>query len=141
MCFRLINQNNPNRTLSMTNPTWYRILEVAEEHGWSPMGTMMPEWWLETEFAQFGYGLDDPYGWQGSYTEEDERLVMLEDALNFAEALEQAYLKYEPEYIYDWAEFFLPNWLYAPRCKKLAIGVLEEIVQFTQMGAFSIQKI
>ncbi len=141
MGFRLVNQNNPNITLSMTTPTWYRILEVAEEYGWVPMGTVMPEWWLESAFARFGYGLDDPYDWQGGYTEEDERLVMLEDVARFSEALEQAYYDYEPEYIQDWREFFLADTLKAPVCTKIAIGVLEEMVLFTQMGTFSIQRI
>jgi pyruvate/2-oxoglutarate dehydrogenase complex dihydrolipoamide acyltransferase (E2) component len=30
--------------LGLTTITWYGILEMAQEYGWNPMGTILPQW-------------------------------------------------------------------------------------------------
>jgi hypothetical protein len=162
--FCLRNQEDCKKTLSLTKEAWYGILELAEGYGWNPLGTRLPNQWVEQDFALAGYYLDEPSNWldedspvdgwaydrwvddsetDGGRTdpaqEEDfePRLVTLEDALNLADALEQAFIDYEPLRVPDSFYFFEP----AEEVYRLrpSIGAISETFQFCRAGAFWIE--
>jgi hypothetical protein len=85
--YRLTNERETGKTIGLSPAAWFGILDLAEVYGWRPMGTVHPQWWL---------GRNGQQECCGSYTGPEARLVMWEDALNLAEALEQAFLEYEP---------------------------------------------
>ena len=129
----MTNQSYPKKTLRLNRPTWYGILDLAVENGWNPMGTAHPEWWLlPGEEALAGGGPS-----RGSYTGGPLGLVLLEDALNLADALEQALLAYEPE----WQRFRV--WGEIPRLGDRgglpSLGAMSCLVDFCRMGSFHIE--
>ena len=133
MGFRLTNQSYPKKTLRLNRPTWYGILDLAVENGWNPMGTAHPEWWLlPGEETLAGDGPS-----RGGYTGEPLGLVLLEDALNLADALEQALLAYEPE----WQRFRV--WgekpLQGDRGGVPSLGAMSCLVVFCRIGSFHIE--
>lgn len=185
MSFRLRNQNSPEKTLSITSPAWFGILDIAEQFGWNPMGTVLPEWWLGGELVQFGYDLHEragyrrpedwptdpwPTAWpaadltgEGGAGDGDDgdpyptngnghtRLVLLEDALNLADALERAFMAYEPRRTHHLADYFAPG-LESPAGRTrpgagayagigaVGIGAIVAVTDFARLGAFSIEK-
>ena len=56
MFYRLINIDNPSLTFGLTSSTWFGILEMAEENGWNPMGTI-PSEFEDASFVLAGMGL------------------------------------------------------------------------------------
>jgi hypothetical protein len=141
--FWLKNQQNPKKALGMSNEAWFTILDLAEEYGWNPLGTIQPGGWLETGLGGNGYLVDDPEDWDTSYnTRADEtRLVLLEDALNLGEALERAFLEYEPEPEVV-GEVFASAALLAPlNWSRPSIGTITAVMDFCRLGAFLIEKI
>jgi hypothetical protein len=158
--FRLRNEHNPDYTLSITSDTWYGVLDLAGEYGWNPMGTILPGQWDELEVALAGYFLEKPFYWQyhgsgngngngngsknGSGSakfapdSEDRRMVSFQDALNLADALDQAFLEYEPLRVP--ASFYL----FEPRQKvwslRPSIGAIAELVNFCRSGGFWIER-
>jgi hypothetical protein len=60
--------------------SWPRLLQIAEEYGWEPAGTLPPEYMEMPEEGQ----------WSGDYTSNDQQTVTAEDAWQLAEALERA---------------------------------------------------
>lgn len=143
MVFRLRNENDPAYTLSITSDTWYGVLDLAGEYGWNPMGTVMPGQWDELEVALAGYFLEKPFYWRSNgngmngYEIEERRLVSFEDALNLADALDHAFLEYEPLRVP--ASFYL----FEPREKgwslRPSIGAIIELVNFCRAGGFWIE--
>jgi hypothetical protein len=135
--FRLVNENNPDLSLSLTSDTWYEILDLAEVYGWNPMGTALPGRWGNFEAALAGYYPDPPRRLNGGH-ESEERLVLLEDALNLADALDEAFLEYEPMRVP--ASFFL----FEPRDGsfdlKVSIGALHAVADFCRYGSFWIER-
>ena len=140
MRFRFINQRNPQHTLSMNGPTWYALLDLAYEFGWNPVGTVVPEWAILGS-SDYGYdaGLIQPY--EGSYTAVDGgRLVIIEDALNLGDALDRAFMIYEPQRITRYSDFLFDNdWNGARRQSHPSLGALTEMIDFCQNGAFWIE--
>jgi hypothetical protein len=137
--FRLKNQNNSKKTLSMSNDSWFSILELAEEYGWNPMGTVLPELWDNPVPILAEYELDDLDRWDGSYTSDEGQLVMFEDALNLADALERVFFEVELECAYEFAEINLPGWLERGHSVP-GIGAIAAAVDFCRLGAFWIER-
>jgi hypothetical protein len=124
----------------MSNETWFSILELAEVYGWNPMGTLAPEWWLLVAPVQSGY---DPYDRDGRVDEEDEtgrKLVVLEDALNLADALELAFLEYEPERVIAFAQASLAARGEMEGRTRPSIGAISAVIDMCRLGSFYIEK-
>ena len=138
MSFRLRNQRVPQRTLILNIPTWYGILELAERHGWNPMGAILSEW-CEPDFAAPDGDFENPQSWEINYWEAG-RLVLLEDALNLADALEGAYLDYEPMRLPSLRHYTCFNGNLELERSYIGIGTLQHAIQFCQLGAFYIEK-
>jgi hypothetical protein len=133
---RLKNENDPKQTLSLTHQAWYALLDLAEAYGWHPIGTLLPgEWdWLELElngFAPVGIPHISEDGCQ------ECRLVIIEDALTLADALEEAFLDYEPSHVP--ASFYL----FEPDDMQIrlrpAIGTINTAAEFFRQGAFWVE--
>jgi hypothetical protein len=140
LSLKLRNEANPGKTLSMSNETWFSILELAEVHGWNPLGTFTPQWWLQMEPVQSGY---DPDEWEGNLDEEvefDRKLVVLEDALNLAEALELAFLEYEPYRVRVFAQVPMANLAERVNGTRPSIGVISAVIDICRQGPFFIEK-
>ncbi|MFM8321953.1 MAG: hypothetical protein ACKOC5_13650 [Chloroflexota bacterium] len=154
----LRNANNNRHTLSLTDQAWYALLDLAEAYGWRPLGALPDVGWAWLELDLPGY---DPTGMVGltarsgrrsspagdGAAEEDGhpnsrhansagRLVILEDALSLADALDEAFMDYEPARVP--ASFYL----FEPEDPALrdrpAIGAIQAAVAFCRLGAFYI---
>jgi len=159
VAFRLRNQNDQGRTLSLNAFTWYSLLELAEAYGWQPAGVLPA---LQSERDSLSEV--PPNGHRRSarehenileggtvrlpLTEDDalpadygqEGLVSLDDALNLADALEQAFIVYEPLrlpslHVLPWLEDYHPILQRRP-----GIGALLAMIDFCRLGAFAIEK-
>ena len=136
MAIRITNQRDPTRTLILTDATWHALLDLAEDYGWNPFGPVLPWQWDPLELDLTGFTPGDPmYG----YPEESgngQRLVVLDDALNLADALEEAFLDYEPQRVP--ASFYL----FAPdqESTSVSLGALTETLAICQLGAFWIEE-
>lgn len=136
MSLRLRNDNNPKKTLGMSREAWCRILELAEDFGWNPVGTILPAWYqVEPDFS--GY---DPHSWNGANVTGDGRLVLLEDALNLADALERAFLEYEPERTPVTAEISVTGRVELVTQLQPSLGAITAVVDFSRQGAFWIER-
>jgi hypothetical protein len=136
--FRLVNQNCPKRTLNYNKRTWFGLLSMALEHGWNPMGAAHPEWWLLPGGDLFDGPGDQPLC---GYTGETHTLVLFEDALNLADALETAVQAYEPEWIrfQEWGEVSLAGVALWGQKVLPSLGAMDCLVAFCRQGAFQIQ--
>lgn len=136
MGIRLINRDCTNRTLTLSKRTWFGLLEIGLVHGWNPLGAVHADGWLEAE--NFFHPADEP-GW--GYSGEDHRLVLFEDALNLADALEAASLDFEPEWEHylDWGEATLSGSARLVTRSGPSLGSMLALVEFCRLGPFQIQ--
>jgi hypothetical protein len=67
-------------------------------------------------------------------------VVVLEDALNLADALERAYLDYEPDTACSFTEVDLPGSGKILSRPNPAIGTIAAVVDFSRLGAFRIER-
>lgn len=81
MIYHLSSQTAISRQ-KFTKETWVRVLSLGIFYGWHPMGTRVPSM---TEIH--GYHTDY---WDGTYLTNDGQIVVAEDALSLARALEKA---------------------------------------------------
>lgn len=139
MSYRLVNQNNPNMRLSLSTNAWYVSLESAENSGWNPMGAA-PDERDETESLSVGnfwylQELDTR-----AYFNCDGSIVLLEDALNLADALERVFLTFIPERV-DWsyAEYYNDFFSAKPKPHP-SIGTIKTLANFCRQGAFWISR-
>jgi hypothetical protein len=88
LSFQLRNEYDQTLSITLSNRAWYCLLELAEQHGWNPMGTVRPDWLAGLNRAEPAEPESDLFQ-QGSYTPQVSRQVVLEDALNFADALDR----------------------------------------------------
>lgn len=140
MRFRLTNQNNPKKTLCVSTEAWTGLLALAEEHGWNPLGTGLPWWWDDSERNLDGQHLCELDNWNGDYTAGDGGLVLLEDALNLADALEKAFIESEPEPARS-PDGSSPGSPAGPDgIPGLGIGTLTALVDFCREGPFWIER-
>jgi hypothetical protein len=134
--YRLKNQNDPCVIVRMNNWTWFGLLELAEKYGWNPMGTIHPN-----GFELAGFHAGHPDEWRGDYWSADRRLVLLEDALNLADALDEAFLDYEPRRLPSLHSFWLNNEFEVNHRRQPGIGAIKIVVDFCQSGAFFVEKV
>lgn len=134
MSFRLRNHNNQRLTLSLSAQAWFGVLELAQAYDWNPLGTVRAEAWQ----AAGPLEEEDPWAWD--YTPETSRLVLLDDALNLADALERAYLEQEPGEAWYSAGLFMESLAAPPDEIQPAIGVIQTALDFCRQGAFWIER-
>jgi hypothetical protein len=124
----------------LSTRTWYGSLELAEEYGWTPMGTVLPEWEVQVPVLEV-FGMDSQELWVGDYWTDHGSLVLFEDALNIADALDKAFLDYEPVRLPSLHEFFLNFDYRHTNGRRPNIGVIEVLTDFCRSGAFYIEKV
>ena len=134
--YQLINQNNPDCFIRMNNWTWFGLVELAEKYGWNPRGTVAPD---RLELAGSYPERGNP--WQAEYWGNQTRLVLIEDALNLADALERAFIKYEPVRLPSLHPFHLAGENGGAQNQPPAIGVIQIMIRFCQSGAFLIEPV
>jgi hypothetical protein len=118
--FTLRSQRDPSRVLHLTLQAWYGILDLADLYGWSPFRAFWVGNWQDIE---------DPL--------EDGRLVILEDALNLADALEQAFYEYESQRVPASYYLFEPDDEYLRN--RPSIGAITAVIDFCRQGAFWVE--
>jgi hypothetical protein len=134
--YRLINQKNPSKRLSLSTNAWYVSLESAENSGWNPMGAV-PEIPAESEsFFREDYWYIQELDTQ-AYIIGDGSTVLLEDALNLADALDRVFLTYEPKRV-DWSLEYFNGFFYPAPKLHPSIGTIKILANFCRYGAFRI---
>lgn len=140
MIYQLSNQNNPKQALHMTSGAWYDILELALEYGWNPLGTVHDPWSLSPAGAWLDYEAQELGLWSGSYTGENGSLVLLDDALNLADALDHAFIDYDPEPSIR----YLPGYTNGSGERngglRAGVGVILAVTDFCRNGAFWVER-
>jgi hypothetical protein len=140
--YRLENQENPESRITLTTEAWFSILDLAEDCGWNPIGTMPVEYVNQAMVGLGGILYDRKDAWPRGYAPGDPSLVLLEDALNLADALELAFL--EDRYLNDSGS---PSPYYPSAYEKIngdghaGVGVLLLLVDFCRMGPFWVESI
>lgn len=139
MRYRLRNNHNPSLTLRLTSSAWYGILELAEENGWNPMGTIPsdPE---DAGMVLAGLGFNNANDWGGEYWNDNESQVLLEDALNLADALELAILNYEPQYIPSLLYYTIFGENNGLNGTQPSMGAIQGVIDICYLGIFKIEK-
>jgi hypothetical protein len=119
---------------------------MAEEFGWNPMGTILPGW-QAGGMAMSRFEPLDAHEWEppeirGEYwgNNGDGRLVMFEDALNLADALERATLYYEPEYIPSLYYYTLLGEHSGSNGMQPSLGAIQGVIDLCYQGAFQIEQ-
>ena len=112
--------------------SWTKVLSLAIFYGWQPMGTRVPSM---TEI----HGFDTEY-WDGTYLTNDGQIVVAEDALSLAIALEKSLddipdfnLRYFPLDL----DKITPFEFFAGDEK----GQLVDFIKFCRLGSFLILRI
>jgi hypothetical protein len=126
-------------TLGLISSTWYGILELAEENGWLPMGTIPSDPW-DAGMVLPGLGFHVARDWGGDYWSDNGGLVLFEHALNLADALERAILDYEPQYtpsLYYFTIFGGNNGLNRIQS---SLGAIQGVINLCYLGVFKIEK-
>ena len=139
--------NGHGGSLGFNHFLWSKILTLALDHGWEPLGTK-PSVALAHEYPDIAH-TDET--WDGNYTSNDLQEVTAQDALNIAKALERS-LEDFPERIKippksDWdsesgtllvareeAEKMNPLEVFAGGGKKY----VQDFVNFCRQGGFTI---
>lgn len=137
MVYQLRNDKYPDNTINLTRESWYGILDMAETYGWNPMGAVLPGQYDHYEPSSAGYYLGTPLSlyWNGG--SQDGRLVVFEDALNLADALDRAFMEYEPVRVP--ASYFLFEPLDRSFQSRPSIGALAAVIEICRCGAFWIE--
>jgi hypothetical protein len=139
LVIRLRNERDPLKVVCMTGWTWFSILDLAEQHGWRPYGAADAEWlWSSPNTPGPREGQDLL---TGSYAYTSGSLVLLDDALNLADALDKAFLAYEPERMRSYTDLTLFGVFGPALVGKPGIGVILETAEFCQWGAFRIEQV
>lgn len=140
MHLRLRNQNNPNKTLTISRTAWFMVLNLAETYGWNPMGTAKPDQWVGGEPQIDGYDpcLQAEANFiHPAFDQVDAiRLVMIEDALNLAEALDRAFIEYDPEWTPNVAEITMAGRVRPVGAPGPSLGVIMALKDFCWLGAY-----
>ena len=139
MFYRLINLDNPSLTFGLTSSTWYGILEMAEDNGWNPMGTMPPNP-DEAVLMLTGLSSIGTHEWSGEYWGDEGGLVLFEDALNLADALEHALLNYEPQFIPSLHYYTIFGENNGYNRHQPGLGAIQGTIDLCYLGTFKIEK-
>lgn len=138
--FLLCRYNNQTQRIGLSTQTWYGILQMAEENGWIPMGTVNDHEAEIIDPASLAY-IELPELLPGEYWAEETRLVLIEDALNLADALDAALHQYRPHFLPCLAVYALQDSLLNSNGSQPSIGALQLVADFCAMGSFYIQKV
>lgn len=134
MIFTLRNQREPTRILNLTRTAWYGLLDLADLYGWNPLGVSTSNGWQDLDIPWDGYDNEITLTGLPENPSGNGRLVILEDALNLADALEQAFFEYEPlrvpasYYLFEPENEYLRN--------RPSIGAISAVIEFCRLGAF-----
>ena len=144
MAVLLRNQRNPNLSLILTTDTWLGILDLAAAYQWNALGTILPGSWHSLEYSLGDYLPGAPAAADGfpngshAYKDDNARLVGVDDALNLSDALDRAFLDYEPR------RLRASTLLYAiedPAVdRRPSIGAITETRVFCRNGAFWVEQ-
>jgi hypothetical protein len=137
--YRLKNQAEPERSLYLTGETWYNLIDLAELYGWTSIGMVSQDRWLDPPLPQAGYLLGAPLYTVSQEMEQEGLWILTEDALNLADALEQAFLEYEPRRVPDSYYLFKPTDRSLEN--RLSLGAITETIQFCRLGAFLVESL
>jgi len=137
----LSNNKNPGQALRMINGAWFDILGLAVDYGWNPMGTVRNPWLPGVPIEQDWFNPEDLDLWSGSYVSEVVSLVLLDDALNLADALERAFIEYHPQP----SRRYLPGYFNGSGERdgglRAGVGVILALADFCRDGAFWIESV
>jgi hypothetical protein len=136
MAVTLRSARNPQDSISLTTTAWLAILDLADLYGWTPIGSILPGGWQDIDIPWDGY--DFALTLDGLPPRPDEgQMVILEDALNLADALEQAFYEYEPLrvppsfYLFEPEDEYLRN--------RPSIGAITAVIDICRQGAFWVE--
>ncbi len=135
MTIRMRNEQQPDMTLNLASYAWSEVLELALDYGWNPMGAVLPgRWHLESSMDSYYPGNSDPGMFADQHGNGYHKQVLFEDALNLADALEQAFLDYEPLLVPASYYYFEPE---EPALRRRpGIGALAAVIDFCRRGSF-----
>lgn len=145
MTSRLRNDTNTMQTIRISSRTWRSTLDLAGRHGWLPMGTVRPEMLTGTIYGSVEDHSEDGARLAsgvalGAYTPHTDRMVLLEDALNLADALERAFIEYDPARVNPDRYLLASDWDTGPDENRPGIGLMLTLVDFFRRGAFWIER-
>ncbi len=136
MAICMQNEKSPHKSLCLATPAWLGILELALDYGWNPMGAGLQGAW-HAEVSLDSYFPSGGNGRQGNGSAEQGQLVLLDDALNLADALDRAFKEYEPQRVKASYFLFEPDDPYLRR--RPSIGALLAVIDLCYLGAFWIK--
>jgi hypothetical protein len=125
-------------TLTLTTETWFRVLELAEEYGWRPVGTALLGVWDRPELSPAGSFLGRPLGVSPDHSFGERRLMVWEDALSLAEALERAFMTSEPVRLP--VSYFLFGSKAIEQHLPPSVGALLGVIDICRLGPFWIER-
>lgn len=146
MSVRLTNQHNLAHSLALNLRAWQAVLDLARAYGWTPMGAIVPEWlagvgWIGSDMLREDQAdLDAPPPSISYLCDDRQRLVMLEDALNLADALERAFLDREPATVHPRSLVFRSDWEEAPEEILPGLGVMLALIALCRSGSFWVER-
>jgi len=140
MIYQLSNQNNPQHALRLNSGAWYDILDLALDYGWNPLGTVRDPYALSPVGGWSGFDIEALDFWSGSYTSEVGSLVLLDDALNLADALDQAFIERDPEPSTRYLPGYRNGYGESNNGLRAGIGVILALTEFCRNGAFWVER-
>lgn len=87
-----------------------------------------------------GLEFGEVHHWSGDYWSENQGLVLLEDALNLADALELAILNYEPQYIPSLHYYTVFGENNGKNGTQPSLGAIQGVIEICYLGMFRIEK-
>ncbi len=144
LIIRLRSLQHPSISLSMTQPAWHELLELAEVYGWNPLGSAWPGLGslLDLDADIYRAGSHSPVGrlaWDAELALEACSVITREDALSMREALDQAFLEVEPQRVPASYYLFEPD--DAHLRWRPGVGVLAALADFCRLGSFTVEAI
>jgi hypothetical protein len=137
VAFTLRSVRNPQDSINLTARSWIAILDLADLYGWTMLGAILPAGWQDVEIPWDGYDFELTLDGLPAQAGENGRLVILEDALNLADALEQAFFEYEPVRVPPSYYLFEPDDEYLRN--RPSIGAITAVIDICRQGAFWIE--
>ena len=125
----------------MTTRAWFDIISLAEDHGWNPIGPVNEAWTLGLggEYQEFSLERSDPR--LDSYASGKGSLVLLDDALNLADALELAFFETDPQPSLEYLPVYENGRGQTNGSLHAGIGVIQLVKEFCYQGAFWIERL
>ena len=146
MSVRLRSENDYSQTLALNGRAWQSMLDLAGTHGWTPMGTVRPDILAGLSFLGLEENSDEPGRLAsglalGSYSPQTDRMVLVEDALNLADALERAFLDSDFATRNPAGIVFQSDWEAREEDLRPGIAVVQSVVAICRQGAFWIEQL